>query len=488
MKRRDLLTLPATAALAFSANPKPAKLTPGQLAADPQRPKFHLLPAANWMNDPNGPIYWKGRYHMFYQYNPNGAFWGTMHWGHAVSSDMVHWRHMPVAMAPQPGLYDKEGVFSGCCVVNEGVPTFVYTGTRPEESQCIATARADDLRSWKRPASNPVIAAPPEGIDATGFRDPCVWKQNDQWFMALGSGQKGVGGMVLLYQSPDLTKWNYIGPLFEGKLDPEAKGNNVVARGEMWECPSFFPLGEKHVLFVSTRGTTPCWIGTFKDNRFSAEWEGSIDTGSYYAPITQLDDRGRRVVWGWIQEQRNSEAQRAAGWSGVMSLPRVLSVRQDGSLGINFAPQLRSLRGKRQEFVGLFIPEDKPEPVPGVAGDALELLATFDMGDADEVGLQVLGTPVLYSHSRKRLRIGTARLEQNNNLQVQRGEPLRLHIYADCSVIEVIADGKCALTGRSYQAPGDSQQVYAIANGGSAKLRSFTAYEVRPISSDRLTT
>ena len=85
-----------------------------RLAADHQRPKVHFLPAANWMNDPNGPIYWKGRYHMFYQHNPNAAVWGDMHWGHAVSSDMIHWRHLPMALAPTHGGIDKDGVFSGC--------------------------------------------------------------------------------------------------------------------------------------------------------------------------------------------------------------------------------------------------------------------------------------------------------------------------------------------------------------------------------------
>src|ERR1035437_1573465 len=109
------------------------------LAGDPHRPQYHLLPAANWMNDPNAPIYWQGQYHMFYQFNPNGAFWGDMHWGHAVSADLVHWKHQPVAMAPTPGGADKDGVFSGCIVADRGVPTAIYTGVNPEV-QCIATS------------------------------------------------------------------------------------------------------------------------------------------------------------------------------------------------------------------------------------------------------------------------------------------------------------------------------------------------------------
>src|SRR6516164_7835887 len=100
------------------------------LAHDPLRPEFHLLPQHNWMNDPNGPNWWKGKYHLFYQLNPNASVWGDMHWGHAVSTDMVHWHHRPIALSPTPGGPDSEGCFSGSAVVADGVPTFIYTGVR----------------------------------------------------------------------------------------------------------------------------------------------------------------------------------------------------------------------------------------------------------------------------------------------------------------------------------------------------------------------
>ena len=109
------------------------------------RPQFHFSPKEHWMNDPNGPIFWKGRYHMFYQHNPGAAVWGDMHWGHASSPDMIHWRHLPIALAPTHGGMDKDGVFSGCTVDNNGVPTIVYTGTQPEV-QCLATGRDDRCR------------------------------------------------------------------------------------------------------------------------------------------------------------------------------------------------------------------------------------------------------------------------------------------------------------------------------------------------------
>src|SRR5437879_3121641 len=134
-----------------------------RLAADPLRPQFHLLPAKNWMNDPNGPIFWNGMYHMVFQYNPNAAVWGDMHWAHAVSPDMIHWRHLPIALAPTPGWADADGCFTGSAVDDRGTASIVYTGVRsstPETAtlrdgthtfrdvQCLATSADAQLRTW----------------------------------------------------------------------------------------------------------------------------------------------------------------------------------------------------------------------------------------------------------------------------------------------------------------------------------------------------
>jgi len=108
------------------------------LAHDPHRPQYHFIAPGNWLNDPNGLIQWDGRYHMFYQYNPRGAFHGTIHWGHAVSDDLVHWTDLPIALAPTPGGHDAEGCWSGCAVDNGGVPTLIYSGVFPQ-TVCLAT-------------------------------------------------------------------------------------------------------------------------------------------------------------------------------------------------------------------------------------------------------------------------------------------------------------------------------------------------------------
>src|SRR5580658_1601261 len=316
MRRRDFLALAGAVPLAAVDAPAAAS----KLAADPHRPQYHLLPAANWMNDPNGPIYWNGKYHMFYQYNPNGAFWGDMHWGHAVSEDMVHWKHLPVALAPTPGGPDKDGVFSGCAVIDNGAVTAVYTGVNPE-TQCIATS-GGDLTEWKKFAGNPVIAAPPAGLQVTGFRDPCVWKEGDTWLMAVGSGFRGKGGAVLLYESKDLRHWNYLHPLVTGRMKAGPGAKDPVDSGEMWECPDFFSIDGKHLLIHSTERVVKYLMGAYKDRQFFPESMGGIDHGSYYAARTTTNTGDRHILWGWLTESRTVEAQRAAGWSGVMSLPR----------------------------------------------------------------------------------------------------------------------------------------------------------------------
>jgi beta-fructofuranosidase len=340
------------AALAEAADP----------AFDPLRPEFHLMPPHNWMNDPNGPIWWKGKYHLFYQLNPSAAVWGDMHWGHAVSTDMIHWQHQPVALAPTPGGADSEGCFSGSAVVHEGVPTFIYTGVQNappaqatirdgsdklRETQMIATAEDDDLLHWKK-REQPVIAVPPASVKVTGFRDPCPWREDDGWYLGVGSGERGKGGCVLLYRSQDLRSWEYLHKLAEGK--PNGKqATNPCDSGEMWECPDFFVLGKRYCLFYSTEGKVTWTTGRYDEraHRYTSDREGVLDHGAYYAPKSFQAPDGRRILWGWVQEKRPESEFAAAGWSGAMSLPRVLEVDAAGKLMMMPAAEVESLRGAR---------------------------------------------------------------------------------------------------------------------------------------------
>lgn len=473
-----------------------------QFSDDLHRPRYHFLPPANWMNDPNGLLQWQGQYHMFYQYNPAGAFFGTMHWGHAVSPDLVHWQHLPPALSPSPGGPDADGCWSGCAVDNDGVPTLLYTGISPEV-QCLATG-SQDMLVWQKHPGNPVIAAPPKGLKVTGFRDPKVWHEDDGWYMVVGSGVENVAGAVLLYRSNDLINWDYLHPLYVGDKDQ----TEPPWAGRMWECPDLFPLGDKHVLVIST---APDWraalyfVGSYTDHKFKPERLQFLDYGvrQFFAPQTFPDDRGRRLMFGWLWEGRSETAQRAAGWSGVMSLPRVLSLREDGRLGIEPAPEVEMLREQRFQLTDVTLTPNSANVLAGVRGDGLEIMAEFDFDEthpaeqAQTFGLKVRCSPdgqeetvIMYDHQAKRLDIlrGKSSLDpeadndsRGGRFELQPGETLRLHIFLDRSVVEVFANGWVCVTARVYPTRSDSLGLALYVDGGRVVLKSIDIWEVKTI-------
>lgn len=452
------------------------------------RPIYHFAPLANWMNDPNGLIQWQGVYHLFYQHNPNGAYWDQMHWGHASSPDLVHWTHLPIALAPTPGGPDKDGCFSGCAINHNGVPTLVYTGTMPEV-QCLATS-SDGLLTWVKHPANPVIAAPPEGTQVTGFRDPCVWREGDDWFMALGSGFQDVGGAVLLYRSADLVAWEYLGPLCTG---------DKAEMGHIWECPNFFPLGDKHVLIISPVPLKKAtyFVGDYHDRRFAPASGGDVDAGGHlYAPQVFEDMRGRRILIGWLWEGRSKNAQKEAGWAGVMSLPRVLSLNAGGSLCSAPAPALQTLRGEHRGAQGV-VAGAGSEVKLEAQGDALELEVIIHPGDAALCGLKVRCSPdgaeqtvigydraqgrLFIDRSRSSLSDATDREMYGSALTLAPNEPLRWRVFLDRSVIEVFANDRACLTSRIYPTRADSLGIALFSQGGEARLETLNAWQMRSI-------
>lgn len=258
------------------------------LAANNQRPSFHFLSPSNWINDPHGLVEWKGQYHLFYQYNPHGPFHGTIHWGHAVSQDLVHWRDLPIALEPGPEPYDQEGCWTGCMVINNGLPTIFFTATHP---QTVAAAEShDDLITWEKLEGNPLIAGPPDEIRqyAGGhFRDPFIWQNNELWEMLVVSKIEGIGGQVLLYDSKDLRQWQYRGIFLGGNVKEEVP----FWQGTMWECPNFLDFGDQQVLLISVQSNPSDHLyavyfsGQRVENRFEPHTSGMlIHGGSFYAP------------------------------------------------------------------------------------------------------------------------------------------------------------------------------------------------------------
>lgn len=480
-----------------------------KLAADPLRPQFHLLPRHNWMNDPNGPIYWKGMYHMFFQYNPTAAVWGDMHWNHAVSLDKVHWRHLPIALAPTPGGPDAAGCFSGTAVDDNGVVTVIYTGvvdtteaqeTIPasnppmRESQCLATSTDPELKIWRK-EPRAVIAAPPAGMAIAGFRDPAPWRSGDWWYMAIGSGMPGVGGEILLYRSRNLRAWEYLHKLVEGQGSGR-RTSNPVDDGDMWECPDFFALDDQHVLLHSTEGHVHWQSGALDESamKFHPERAGLVDQGNFYASKTQIDQHGHRILWGWINEQRPVSEYSAAGWAGMMSLPRVLSLLSNGQLHMEFDPTLHKLRRDGQSLAIVTSTTADQLQALKIRQATGEFAAVLGRGD-QPFELSMLGhlpggelpAPVFklaYDPKKPESLI----LDGSPvPLAGEATEPLEVHAYVDGSVIELILHGQIAYTKRFYYEGDTAPNLWLKMDGDIAALQSLQVWQIRPISTDRLT-
>jgi len=485
-----------------------------KLAHDPLRPQFHLLPRHNWMNDPCAPRYYKGEYHMFFQYNPDAATWGDMHWNHATSPDLVHWKHMPLAIAPTPGSFDSFGIFTGSVLPGMEQATVLYTGvtkSTPEretirggglrEVQCLATSTDPDLRSWNK-LDKPVIDGPPEGLKVTGFRDPCPWKDGDTWYLLIGSGFTGKGGAVLLYSSKDGRNWSYLHPLAQGPWSGPVPGKtDPVDTGEMWECPDFFPLGDKHVLLYSTERKVYWNVGVLdrKEMKFHTEKQGLLDHGFYYAMKSMEDAQGRRVLWGWVEEHRSDEALRAAGWAGCMALPRVLTLAPGNELRMDVPAEFASLRRNTQ----VLPPPGAPADMTPTADQIQHAMATMRIEDrAGEVvcvfkpgdGTSTLelqpnegGAPLVsmvYNGDIAAPALTIA--EKKLKLTPDKAGFSTIHVWLDGSVIEILVDNREAITLRDYSPAGGDIQISL--SGDAASLRSLSVSGIKPISSDRLTT
>jgi beta-fructofuranosidase len=484
--------------------PLPENPMRDKLMHDPLRPQYHLLPQAGGVGDPCAPRFFREEYHAFF----HGDF-GGRGWQHARSSDLVHWKHMPIALSPTDGSYDAYGTFTGGVLPGGDGASIIYTGVtkvprnqetiRAEglrEVQCIATSMDNDLRTWKK-RDKPVIDGPPPGLKVTGFRDPFSWRDGDTWYLAVGSGFPQVGGAVLLYRSADTRNWKYLHPLAQGTWNGRSFSNPVPS-GEMWECPDFFPLGDKHVLLYSTEHTTRWEVGTYdKVNlRFLSEKRGIVDHGSYYAPRSFADGKNRRILWGWVQETRLPADIKQAGWSGSMSLPRVLTLGKNNELQMEVAPEFASLR---QNTVEVKEPRSSTDLINALSRATIhnrvaETICTFNAGRSMcglELQLQTsTGTTSLFTVAYSQAN-GAPFVAIGDKLLALCPDPdglSTMHLWIDGSVIETFIDKRQVVTTRSYDAPSEAGEIRMVWNGAFNLLKHLSVSAIEPISSDRLTT
>jgi fructan beta-fructosidase len=477
------------------------------------RPQFHFSPEANWMNDPNGMVYYEGEYHLFYQYHPFGTTWGPMHWGHAISKDLIHWDHLPIALAP-----DGNGaIFSGSAVVDWNDSTGFFNGgsglvvifthadqypdsDRPRQRQSLAYS-IDRGRTWIKYEGNPVLVE--ESI--TDFRDPKVFwhEETNKWVMILAAGDH-----VRIYTSPDLKTWSFASEF----------GIDAGSHAGVWECPDLFKLpvdgnadNNKWVMIVSignesayAEGSrTQYFIGDFDGSTFinqnSDETVFWVDYGrDNYAGVTWSDiptQDGRRIFIGWMSNWKYANETPTKAWRSAMTLPRELTLKET-SEGIRLiqtpVAEVKELRKEKLSWDDLIL-NPYENILSHISGDQLEIIAEFELVSATEFGFKVRKsdseeTIIGYDADEKSLfvnRIKSGLTGFNEYFPCTHVAPLsikndcvKLRIFVDWSSVEMFGnDGEVVITDQIFPDPASKGlELYTI--GGNVKLVSLLIFQL----------
>jgi fructan beta-fructosidase len=454
--------------------------TKQQVITEQHRPQFHFTPQKGWMNDPNGMVYFKGEYHLFYQYYPDSTVWGPMHWGHAVSKDMVHWQHLPIALFPDNLGY----IFSGSAVVDEQntsgfgkgnepplVAIFTYHDMAGEkakktdfQSQAIAYS-LDKGRAWTKYADNPVI----KNQGSRDFRDPKVmWhKPSNQWIMTLA-----VADHVEFYASKDLKNWEKTGEF----------GKTEGSHGGVWECPDLFPLkvdgtAEKWVLIVNIGNGSPnggsgtqYFIGQFDGKTFQNDNKPTdilwLDYGcDNYAGVTwsnMPDDR--HVLIGWMSNWQYAQVVPTKTWRSALTLPRELALKTTEK-GVRLVQKIvkerEILRGGKMGIATQMVANNYVLRPKSVANE-LELNIDLSKTTADDFGVVLSnskGEKAIIGYEKTTNRFYIDRTEGGKKdfensfagrhyaQRISTNNILKLNIFVDVASAELFADdGETVMT------------------------------------------
>lgn len=439
---------------------------------DDRYPQWHLAPVCGLLNDPNGFIYFAGRYHLFYQWNPLACDHRYKGWGHWSSEDLLHWRHEPIALLPEQE-YDRNGCYSGSAVDNDGELTLCYTGNVKFGDggrtawQCLATQNPDGTFSKKGP-----VLALPEGYSGH-VRDPKVWRHGDRWYMVLGARDLADRGKVLLFSSFDLKQWINHGEIAGSGL------NGLSDGGYMWECPDLFPLADRHILLCCPQGlpreaqrflnTYPtAWTHGDFDYAQATFCHGALqelDSGfEFYAPQTTLAADGRRLLVGWMGVPDGEEMHQptlSRGWLHQMTCLRELSWRH-GTLYQNPLRELAALRGEAQGW--------SRQPLTLAP---MELI--FEVAAGDSLTLDIAGALQLNVDSQG-LRLGRCSLlNGERDYRYWRGEARRLQILIDRSSVEIFINHGAGVMSSRFFADYPGELVFSGATPGA-----FCCWPLRP--------
>ena len=504
--RIRILSIAAIVWLLLGTSLKAQNANPAALYDEPYRPQYHFTPARDWMNDPNGPIYYKGEYHLFYQYNPFGNDWGHMSWGHAVSRDLVHWEHLPVAIPEENGIM----IFSGSTVVDwhnssgfchESSATqpsclvAIYTGhTQKLQTQNLAYSN-DEGRTWTKYPGNPVL-----DLHMQDFRDPKVfWHEpSHKWVMiaALPTEHK-----VRFFGSPDLKHWAALSDF-----------GPAGATGGVWECPDLFPLpveGEAgQTRWVLSINLNPGGLaGGSADQYFVGQFDGArfvnanpaaqtlwADYGKDFYASTSFSDipvtDGRRIWLGWLLNWEYAGKVPTFPWRGVQSIPRTLSLKRF-SEGIRLVQSpVKELATLRQNHVSLSAQDiasaNRALLAERVRGDALEIIAEIDAGNSAEAGIRVRKgkgevTTIGVDWGKQEVFVDRTRsgdIAFNERFPGRHSGPLfptggtrvKLHIFVDRSSVEVFVNDGAPVISDAIFPSRESQDIELYSTNGEARI------------------
>ena len=497
-----------------------ALLAPQSLAQEssydqPWRPQYHFTPPQNFMNDANGTVFYKGEYHLFYQYNPEGQVWGHMSWGHAVSTDMVHWKNLRVALREDPGNYM---IYSGSAVVDwentsglcknpdpndHSCLIAIYTGAyKNRQKQHIAFSN-DRGRTWTNYSGNPVV-----DLDASDFRDPNVfwYAPQHKWVMVAVLADERT---LVVFDSPDLKHWT--------KRSTFGPAGDTAGQ---WECPDLFELpvegsGEKKwVLIINRNPGAPAGgtgvryvIGKFDGTTFTSEVPNTpalwADWGKdFYATNTWKDvpsSDGRQLWIGWFSNWKYANAEPTVLWRGAQSIPRSLMLRRYSD-GLRLVQQpvreLETLRREKLRIANASVDETNTKiRETGTKGEVYEFEAELQPGQAGDIGFRVrknkdvetlIGFDLVHSEVYvDRTRSGEVSFSKDfpgrHAAKIEHRSSVKLHVFVDRSSVEVfINDGERVLSERIYPPPGsDGLELYS--NGTGTKVNSLTLWDLNSI-------
>ena len=505
-----MLTRNQTAASAAASLGESSLVVPiARFSGDYQYPIYHPIPPANWTNEPHGLVKHNGQYHMYYQRTPNGPFKTQMHWGHLVSNDLVNWRNVKDALWPELNWsatsgYDMKGIWSGDVVMDGNTAHAFYTNVNHSSAYnpgiAVATSTDSNLEFWKK--SGPVIAKE----NANDLRDPFVWKDGSTWRMLVGAALS-TGGGLLYYTSTDLQNWTYQ-PTFS-----TVPYSSMDIGSAIWEMPAFESLGGgKYVLTASPIGGNVSrggplftravyWVGTFVNGQFTPDYAQPklLDLiHGHLSPTTERDYNGNLVGIGIVDERRSSQAQLAAGFAHLFSLPRTWHLLPDGkTMGQKPLADQANLRtaGTYQKLTDVSV--TATTAVSAGTGKNAEIVAYVDTtATGTKYGLNLRVSPtrneyvaLYYDTQLKKVFLDKTNSSLATNVEEKGlysgaydakafGKPYKFQVFTDGSIIDVFINDAAAFSNRIYPTQNLSEGVELFSAGGTTKFSSVEGWKM----------